>query len=82
MPSNNNILYTIIASQMKGVGVALESLDADSKGKDDAIGLLLDLGGDATLAFVSSDDKKLVKAMKAINVATGAWLAAQEAAKV
>jgi hypothetical protein len=74
MSVNKNFLYMMIASQMKGVGVALEGMDADTKGKDDAAGMILDVGSDVVLAFVGSDDAKMVKAMKAINQASGAWL--------
>ena len=75
--ADRKLIFTIAASQAKSAGLLLKSLDADSTGRDDIAGTLLDLGGDAVLGFVSSDDRKVTKAVRAIRDACDRYLSEQ-----
>ena len=69
-----SIIYMLAASQAKSAGQILKSLDADTKGRDDIAGVMLDLGGDVALGYVSSDDRKVTKAVRAIRDACDGYL--------
>lgn len=70
-------IYLIAASQAKSAGLMLQALDSNKSGRDDIAGQLLDLGSDAVMGYVLSEDKKLVKAVKAIRDACDAFLGQQ-----
>jgi hypothetical protein len=74
MADKKQIIYILAASQAKSAGQILQSLDADSKGKDDIAGKALDIGGDIAMGFVNSDDKKVTKAVRAMRDACDAYL--------
>jgi hypothetical protein len=70
----NPVLIAFIAGAMTSAGFTLESLDADSVGKDDVAGMLLISGADVLTGFTQSNDSKFDKGMIAINSMSANYL--------
>lgn len=73
-PKLNPIVVALIAGNMQALGITLETMDANSTGKDDVIGMLLVAGSEAFQGFVQSNDGKLDRALIAIHKSTGSYL--------
>jgi len=73
-PRLNPFIVGLIAGNMQAVGISFQSMDENSTGKDDVVGVLLVAGADVFQGYMQSNDGKLDRAMTAINKSSTAYL--------